>query len=119
MASVSHANIFSIGLNCSFGARQLKPFLRTLSARAPYYISAYPNAGLPNEMGEYDQTPEEMSAQMQEYIDEGLVNIIGGCCGTTDAYIARFAQLVESGNAHPHIPVEKSRSFSRMPHLQP
>ena len=108
LASVSHANIFSIGLNCSFGARQLKPFLRTLSARAPYYISAYPNAGLPNEMGEYDQTPEEMSAQMQEYIDEGLVNIIGGCCGTTDAYIARFAQLVESGNAHPHIPVEKS-----------
>ena len=85
LASVQHAPIFSIGLNCSFGAKQLKPFLRQLASRAPYYISAYPNAGLPNSLGQYDQTPEIMAAQVKEYIDEGLVNIIGGCCGTTEA----------------------------------
>lgn len=104
VASISHADVFSIGLNCSFGARQLKPFLRTLANHTPYYISAYPNAGLPNEMGEYDQTPEEMGVQIQEYIDEGLVNIIGGCCGTTDEYIARFTTLVNRDEAKPHIP---------------
>ncbi|MBR4845262.1 MAG: homocysteine S-methyltransferase family protein, partial [Bacteroidaceae bacterium] len=108
LASISHAEIFSIGLNCSFGARQLKPFLRQLSSRAPYYISAYPNAGLPNELGQYDQTPEEMSIQVKEYIDEGLVNIIGGCCGTTDAYIAHFATLVNSPEAKPHVPSTQS-----------
>ena len=90
LASVSHADIFSVGLNCSFGARQLKPFLEQLAARAPYYISAYPNAGLPNSLGQYDQTPEEMAQEIGEYIREGLVNIVGGCCGTTDAYIARY-----------------------------
>ena len=104
VASISHAEVFSIGLNCSFGAKQLKPFLRTLANHTPYYISAYPNAGLPNEMGEYDQTPDEMAAQVQEYIDEGLVNIIGGCCGTTDEYIARFASLVNQDEAKPHVP---------------
>lgn len=103
LASVQHADIFSVGLNCSFGARQLKPFLRQLAARAPYYISAYPNAGLPNSMGQYDQTPEDMAAEIAEYIDEGLVNIVGGCCGTTEAYIARFAALAEG--AKPHVVV--------------
>ena len=88
LASVQHADIFSVGLNCSFGAKQLKPFLEQLARRAPYYISAYPNAGLPNSLGQYDQTPEDMAAEVKEYIDEGLVNIIGGCCGTTEAYIA-------------------------------
>ncbi|MBQ8867691.1 MAG: methionine synthase [Bacteroidaceae bacterium] len=104
VASVSHADVFSIGLNCSFGASQLKPFLRQLAASAPYYISAYPNAGLPNELGHYDQSPEEMASQVKEYIDEGLVNIIGGCCGTTDEYIARFATLVNKHEARPHVP---------------
>ncbi|MDR0973982.1 MAG: homocysteine S-methyltransferase family protein, partial [Prevotellaceae bacterium] len=105
LASVSHAPIFSIGLNCSFGAAQMKPYLRQLSARAPYYISVYPNAGLPNGLGGYDQTPAEMAKIMQEYVSEGLVNIIGGCCGTTDAYIAEFPALV--ADASPHIPVPK------------
>ena len=82
LASVQHANIFSVGLNCSFGARQLKPFLEQLASRAPYYISAYPNAGLPNSLGKYDQTPADMAHEVKEYIQEGLVNIIGGCCGT-------------------------------------
>ena len=94
LASVQHADIFSVGLNCSFGARQLKPFLEQLAARAPYYISAYPNAGLPNSLGTYDQTPAEMADEIREYIHEGLVNIIGGCCGTTDEYIAAYSSLI-------------------------
>ena len=105
LASVQHADIFSVGLNCSFGARQLKPFLEQLAARAPYYISVYPNAGLPNSLGKYDQTPADMAHEVKEYIHEGLVNIIGGCCGTTDAYIAEYPALVEG--AKPHIPVAK------------
>ena len=71
LASVQHADIFSVGLNCSFGAKQLKPFLEQLARRAPYYISAYPNAGLPNSLGQYDQTPEDMAAEVKEYVDEG------------------------------------------------
>lgn len=105
LASVQHADIFSIGLNCSFGARQLKPFLEQLARRAPYYISAYPNAGLPNSLGQYDQTSEEMAAEVKEYIDEGLVNIIGGCCGTTEAYIAKYQELIK--DAKPHVPAPK------------
>ena len=102
LASVGHADIFSVGLNCSFGAAQMKPYLKELAARAPYYISCYPNAGLPNSLGGYDQTPAQMAEQVKEYIDEGLVNIIGGCCGTTDAYIAEYASLVVG--AKPHVP---------------
>ena len=102
LASVNHADIFSVGLNCSFGAAQMKPYLKELAARAPYYISCYPNAGLPNSLGGYDQTPAQMAEQVKEYIDEGLVNIIGGCCGTTDAYIAEYASLVVG--AKPHVP---------------
>lgn len=104
LASVEHADIFSIGLNCSFGARQLKPFLERLAARAPYYISAYPNAGLPNTLGQYDQTPEDMAAEVKEYIDEGLVNIIGGCCGTTEKYIAKYQDLIR--DVQPRVPVQ-------------
>ncbi|MCI1681496.1 MAG: methionine synthase [Bacteroides sp.] len=109
LASIQHAELFSIGLNCSFGASQLKPFLEQLAARAPYYISAYPNAGLPNSLGQYDQTPEEMEHEVKEYIHEGLVNIIGGCCGTTDAYIAKYPALV--AGATPHVPVTKPDSL--------
>ena len=105
LASVSHANIFSVGLNCSFGAAQMKPYLKSLASRAPYYISCYPNAGLPNSLGGYDQSPADMALQVKEYIDEGLVNIIGGCCGTTDAYIAEYAALVDG--AKPHVPVAR------------
>lgn len=109
LASVQHAGVFSVGLNCSFGARQLKPFLEQLAARAPYYISAHPNAGLPNSLGGYDQTAAQMAEEIKEYIDEGLVNIIGGCCGTTDEYIAAFARLAEG--ARPHIPAQKPRNL--------
>lgn len=109
LASVQHADLFSVGLNCSFGARQLKPFLEQLAKRAPYYISAYPNAGLPNSLGQYDQSPEEMAAEVKEYIDEGLVNIIGGCCGTTEEYIARYQDLIK--DAKPHTPAPKPESL--------
>ena len=112
LASVQHANIFSIGLNCSFGARQLKPFLRELAHHAPYYISAYPNAGLPNSLGQYDQTAEEMAAQVQEYVNEGLVNIIGGCCGTTDEYIAKFVPIAENATTEKlHHPVSPPQNL--------
>lgn len=116
LASVQHADIFSVGLNCSFGARQLKPVLQTLARTAPYYISAHPNAGLPNELGLYDQTPETMAEQVKEYVDEGLVNIIGGCCGTTEAFIALYGSLV--ANAKPHVPALPSSTL-RLSGLEP
>ena len=94
LASVSSYPIFSVGLNCSFGATQMKPFLRTLAAKAPYYITAYPNAGLPNAMGLYDETAESMAPKMGELVDEGLVNIIGGCCGTDEHFIELYGPLV-------------------------
>lgn len=109
LASVSSYPLFSIGLNCSFGAPQMKPFLKELARKSPYYISAYPNAGLPNSMGEYDETAESMAPQMQEYVDEGLVNIIGGCCGTTEKFIAEYAKIVEG--KQPHTPQPKSQTM--------
>ena len=109
LASVQHADIFSIGLNCSFGARQLKPFLKTLAEKAPYYISAHPNAGLPNSLGLYDQTPDMMAEQVGEYVDEGLVNILGGCCGTTEKFIELYPSIVEGKK--PHVPVEKPKNM--------
>jgi 5-methyltetrahydrofolate--homocysteine methyltransferase len=92
---VSHAKLFSIGLNCSFGAKDLKPYLEEISAHAACFVSAYPNAGLPNQFGEYDETPETMAAQVKDYFDEKLVNIIGGCCGTTPDHIAEYQKLIE------------------------
>ena len=107
LASVSHANIFSVGLNCSFGAKDLKPFLEILAQKAPYYISVYPNAGLPNSLGEYDQTPEEMAQEMKYFLDEQWVNIIGGCCGTTDKFISEFEKLAIQ--AKPHKPAAQPK----------
>ena len=105
LASVSTYPIFSVGLNCSFGATQMKPFLRQLARVAPYYISAYPNAGLPNSMGLYDETAETMAPKMGELVDEGLVNIIGGCCGTDETFIAAYVPLVVG--KQPHVPAPK------------
>lgn len=109
LASVQHADIFSIGLNCSFGARQLKPFLKALADKAPYYISAHPNAGLPNSLGLYDQTPDMMAEQVREYVEERLVNILGGCCGTTEKFIELYPAIVEGKK--PHVPVEKPKNM--------
>ncbi len=109
LASVSAFPIFSVGLNCSFGARQMKPLLRELAQKAPYFTSAYPNAGLPNSMGLYDETPETMAPQIKEFVDEGLVNIVGGCCGTTEKFIEKYQPLVKG--ATPRQPIAKPEAL--------
>lgn len=89
--SVSHVPLLSIGLNCALGAKEMRPYIEELSNKAPFYISCYPNAGLPNQFGEYDETPEQMGKQVHEFIDSGFINIIGGCCGTTPGHIRHIA----------------------------
>ena len=93
--SVSHIDLFSVGLNCALGAKELRPHLQDLADIANVYVSAYPNAGLPNEFGEYDQEPEEMREYIRDFVHSGFVNIIGGCCGTTPAHIKAMAGAVE------------------------
>jgi 5-methyltetrahydrofolate--homocysteine methyltransferase len=93
LISVSHVPLLSIGFNCAMGASALRPYLKVLSDKAPCFISAYPNAGLPNEFGQYDQTAQEMGAEVEEYLKEGLVNILGGCCGSTPDHIKRLAEI--------------------------
>lgn len=105
LGSISSYDIFSVGLNCSFGAREMTPFLKSLQAKAPYYISAYPNAGLPNSMGQYDETAESMSPLIGQWMDEGLVNIVGGCCGTDETFIHQY-YLLSQGDK-PHVPRPK------------
>lgn len=95
LISVSHIPLLSIGFNCALGAKQLEPHLKVLADNAPFGVSAHPNAGLPNEFGAYDETPELMAAQIKEYLEEGLVNIIGGCCGTTPDHIKAIATLAK------------------------
>ena len=109
LASIQHVPLLSVGLNCSFGASEMKPFLKELAGVAPYYISAYPNAGLPNQDGQYDETPESMAAKMKEFVDEGLVNIIGGCCGTTPAHIAQFQALIKG--VKPRQPAQRTNAL--------
>ena len=95
--SLSHVKLLSIGFNCALGAEQMKPYIKELSEKANINISAYPNAGLPNEFGEYDETPETMGLHIQNIVDEQTVNIIGGCCGTTPAHIKHFAEIASKG----------------------
>lgn len=95
LISVQHMPLLSIGLNCALGADDMRPYLQVLKQKAPFLVSAHPNAGLPNEMGEYDETPKIMGQQIKKFLDEGLVNIIGGCCGTTPDHIAFFADMVK------------------------
>ncbi|WP_025741135.1 homocysteine S-methyltransferase family protein [Aquimarina pacifica] len=96
LISVSHIPMLSIGFNCALGANQLTPHLEVLAQKAEFGVSAHPNAGLPNAFGEYDETPEEMAEQIKEYMDKGLVNIIGGCCGTTPEHIYAIAELAKN-----------------------
>ena len=93
LISISHMNLLSIGLNCALGAKQLRPYLKVLADKSEFNVSAHPNAGLPNEFGEYDETPELMAEQIKEFLDDGLINIIGGCCGTTPDHISAIADL--------------------------
>jgi 5-methyltetrahydrofolate--homocysteine methyltransferase len=95
LISVSHMPLFSVGLNCALGASALRPYLQILNNKAPFNVSAHPNAGLPNEFGEYDETPEMMGEQIEEFLQEGLVNVIGGCCGTTPEHIRVIADLAK------------------------
>ncbi|HRH57066.1 MAG TPA: homocysteine S-methyltransferase family protein [Chitinophagales bacterium] len=95
LISVSHVPLFSVGLNCALGAKELLPYLQTLAKEAPFLVSAYPNAGLPNAFGGYDETPEQMAEATREYLELGLINILGGCCGTTPAHIKCFAEVAK------------------------
>ena len=93
LISMSHFPLFSIGLNCALGAADMHPYLKTLAKKASFLISAHPNAGLPNEFGEYDETPEKMVDQIELFLKDDLINIIGGCCGTTPDHIKAIAEL--------------------------
>jgi 5-methyltetrahydrofolate--homocysteine methyltransferase len=96
LVSVSHIQLFSVGFNCALGADLLKPYLQTLSQNTSFNVSAHPNAGLPNAFGEYDETPEEMQVQIKSYLEDNLVNIIGGCCGTTPEHIRLIADIAKN-----------------------
>ena len=102
LISMSHMPLLSIGLNCAIGAKDLRPYLQTLAANTPFLISAYPNAGLPNAFGGYDETPHQMADAVEEYLDLGIVNILGGCCGTTPDHIREFA--LRASGRQPRIP---------------
>jgi 5-methyltetrahydrofolate--homocysteine methyltransferase len=96
LISLSHMPLLSIGLNCALGANLMRPYLQILNDKSPFAVSAHPNAGLPNEFGKYDETAELMAAQIKEFLDEGLINIIGGCCGTTPDHIKAIADLAKN-----------------------
>ncbi|MEP1940665.1 MAG: homocysteine S-methyltransferase family protein [Balneola sp.] len=98
LISLSHVPLLSIGLNCALGAKQLRTYVQSLSENSGCFVSAYPNAGLPNEFGEYDQGPKAMAEEVESYVEDGLVNILGGCCGTTPDHIREMAHLVEGKN---------------------
>ena len=93
LIAVSHVDLLTVGFNCALGADQLTPYLQVVSDKAPFGISAHPNAGLPNAFGEYDETPKEMAGKIKEYLDKGLINIVGGCCGTTPEHIKAIADV--------------------------
>ncbi|MGV8092316.1 MAG: methionine synthase [Mangrovibacterium sp.] len=114
--SMRHIDLLSIGLNCSLGAKDMRPYLKEMAQKAPFYISAYPNAGLPNQFGEYDETPEQMAVQVKDFLDNQFVNIIGGCCGTTPEHIRHFAGIAAA--AHPHVKAKKD-SLTRFSGLEP
>jgi 5-methyltetrahydrofolate--homocysteine methyltransferase len=93
--SLSHVDLLSVGLNCALGAKEMRPYIKELSEKAPFYVSAYPNAGLPNQFGEYDETPEMMCNHVGDFLENGFLNIVGGCCGTTPAHIKKIAEIAQ------------------------
>jgi 5-methyltetrahydrofolate--homocysteine methyltransferase len=114
--SLAHVKPLSIGLNCSLGANDMRPYVETLAAKSSFYISAHPNAGLPNQFGEYDETPEIMGPQIQQFLDKKTVNIIGGCCGTTPDHIREFARMAKL--ATPHLRQQKENE-TKLSGLEP
>jgi 5-methyltetrahydrofolate--homocysteine methyltransferase len=101
LISVSHMPLLTVGLNCALGASMMRPYLQVLNTKCEFGVSAHPNAGLPNEFGKYDETPEMMGEQIKDFLDEGLINIIGGCCGTTPDHIKVIADLVKNYSPRP------------------
>lgn len=101
LISIGHMPLLSVGFNCALGAKQLTPYLEVISGKSDFAVSAYPNAGLPNAFGEYDETADEMAAQIKTYLDKQLINIIGGCCGTTPEHINAIAELVKDYKPRP------------------
>lgn len=95
LISISHVPLLSVGLNCALGAKELRPYLKILADKAPFWVSAYPNAGLPNEFGQYDQGAEEMGAQVEEFLQAGWLNLLGGCCGTTPEHIKTLVEIAK------------------------
>jgi len=100
LTSISHMPLLSVGLNCALGADLMRPYVKTLNDKSPFFVSAHPNAGLPNEMGEYDQSPEQMAEVIEDFLQHGFVNIIGGCCGTTPAHIQAIAEIASQYKPH-------------------
>lgn len=109
LTTLLRPSVFCVGLNCSFGAHEMLPFLRILAQESPCYVSCHPNAGLPDGMGGYAQSPEDMAREVKTFLDEGLVNIVGGCCGTTDEYISRFPAMVQG--VAPRVPQSNPHVF--------
>jgi len=112
MHSLDHAKLLSIGLNCSLGAREIRPYLGEMAAKSSHFVSVHPNAGLPNQFGEYDETPAQMAAFIKDFLDAGFVNIIGGCCGTTPDHIRAFSDLLESAEARRPMAAETGLKLS-------
>lgn len=110
--SVSHVDLLSLGLNCSLGANEMRPYVRELAEKSPFFVSTHPNAGLPNQFGEYDETPEKMAGHIDEFLKSGYINIVGGCCGTTPEHIKEFVKLASTYKAHELNPKEKTFNLS-------
>jgi len=110
--SISHIPLLSVGFNCALGTKAMRPYVRELAQKAPFFVSAYPNAGLPNEMGEYDESPLAMSMQLEEFMQSSLVNIVGGCCGTTPEHIAEFARIAKKYKAREIPKLKKAMRLS-------
>ena len=110
--SISHIPLLSVGFNCALGTKAMRPYVRELAKKAPFFVSAYPNAGLPNEMGEYDESPEAMGAQLEDFMQNALVNIVGGCCGTTPEHIAVFVRIAKKYKAREIPELKKAMRLS-------
>jgi 5-methyltetrahydrofolate--homocysteine methyltransferase len=112
LISVMHSDLLSVGLNCALGAKEMRPYIQELSDKAPFFVSVYPNAGLPNRFGEYDESPEAMSRQLHDFVESGFANIIGGCCGTTPDHIRKFAEIIKDAKPRTTPSREKKLSLS-------
>ncbi len=112
MHSLDHVELLSIGLNCSLGAKEIRPYLEEMSEKSSHFVSVHPNAGLPNQFGEYDETPEQMAIQIKDFLDSGFVNIVGGCCGTTPEHIRALSDLMDAATVRKPVPHQPGLKLS-------